>query len=254
MSTWPEVTIVICTYDRRVEFEKTLDGLIKYLSYPADRLQFMIADDHTPGNYVRDLQDLIEAKTGKIPLFSVTPTNLGWGRNVNQALQAVVTPYTFFTEDDYVLTYPLDLKVGIAMMETSPELGYIRYRGCAGDTLVFHQQEARLEEFLPNYQEGVGLPGRGTLLLIDGNSPALYIYTNGPHLKRNIFHRVYGYYAEGLKLGETEESFAHTVKDRMRSEPNTAPWLAILPEWIPMHWDHIGTSYQHTEKDKDHNV
>ena len=29
-----------------------------------------------------------------------------------------------------------------------------------------------------------------------------------------------------------------------------APCVAILPEWIALQFDHIGTSYQHTEEDK----
>jgi len=38
------------------------------------------------------------------------------------------------------------------------------------------------------------------------------------------------------------------VKDMMRSNP-FAPVIAIQPEWIAMHFDHIGVTYQHTELD-----
>jgi hypothetical protein len=62
-----------------------------------------------------------------------------------------------------------------------------------------------------------------------------------------MFHSFYGYYPAGLKLGETEERYCHMVKNQMKAAG--APLIGIMPEWIPMHYDHIGKSYQLSEMD-----
>lgn len=252
--TWPTVTLLLCTYNRPDEFRRTFYALAKQLHYPAADLRVLIADDHSPGNYIRELERFVEDTSGLQCDFSITAVNSGWGANVNRALANVKTDYVFFCEDDYVLTRDLDLRVGVALLEATTDIGYLRYRGTAGDQIIFHQQEADLTPWLADYREGVGLPGKCSYLVMDGGSPGLYVYTHGAHLKRRRFHAMYGYYAEGLKLGATEEAFAHQVRDVMRGTPNRAPWLTILPEWIPMHWDHIGQSYQHSEYDKEHDV
>lgn len=244
---WPNLSIVICTYDRFSEINRTVEALDLHLKYPRTSLQWVIADDHSPEGYVEELrQSPIIKKTGAI--FSITDENSGWAANVNKALRKVKSDYVFFIEDDYVLTQDLDLRVGLALFEALPHLGYLRYRGTAGGHIILHQMEADIQATYPKYQQGLGLPGRVTYCLLDSNSPDLYLYTHGPHLKRKSFHEFYGNYPEGLRLGETEEKFAHMVKDGMKL--SGAPALGILPEWIPMYFDHIGQSYQHTEKDR----
>jgi hypothetical protein len=57
------------------------------------------------------------------------------------------------------------------------------------------------------------------------------------------FHAAYGRYPEGLKLGATEEAFAHGVRDRQLRDP-AAPGIAVLPEGIPQAFAHIGKSWQ----------
>jgi hypothetical protein len=114
--------------------------------------------------------------------------------------------------------------------------------------VVYHQFESDISDYCPDYQDGVGLPGKLTYLQLDSGSHALYLYSNGPHLKHIRFHAVYGMYPEGKRLGETEEAYAHTVKDRMKLPD--APAIAITPAFIPMLWDHIGVSFQHSEADK----
>lgn len=245
---WPRVDILIITYDRVDEILRTMEALHKRLDYPKDRLRYLIADDCTPGDY--------QARLAKSYIFSFinyefiphNNQNLGWGGNANRALRYSDAPYVLQIEDDYVLRKDLDLRAAVAAMEVTPHMGMLRFRGTAGDHLIYHQMEARIEEWLPDYQDGVGLPGRLSYFLIDSGSPGLYIYSHGLHLKRANFHNFYGMYPEGLKLGHTEESMAHTVKDKMKTEPY-APVICIQPEWIAMWLDHIGKTYQHTALD-----
>lgn len=247
---FPPVTMLICTYNREQELIETLHALHDNIYYEGER-RYLICDDCTPpdqdGDYLTRLKSHAIWKTLK-PRFIPTEINSGWGVNVNYGLLHVDTPYTFFVEDDYLLMKELDLREGVAIMEAHPHVGMIRYRGTAGDHLVYHQFEANIAHHMPDYHQGLGLPGRISYLQIDSGSPSVYIYSHGPHLKHFRFHQFYGMYPTGLKLGETEESYAHTVKDQM-TLPN-APGIAILPDWIPMWWDHIGQSYQHTELDK----
>lgn len=248
---WPDVTIVLCTYQRYDLIKKVVSKLIYYLDYPQEKINLLVADDSTGDDYLErlsKLKDFNHWNTG----FVETDRNCGWGCNVNNALRQVWTDYIFFLEDDYVLTQPLDLKVGIALLESAPYLGMVRYRGTAGGHFIMHHVEQDVSAILPDHVQGVGsVSGKLTHCLLDVNSPNLYVYSHGPHLKRTSFHYedFYGLYPEGKKLGETEEMFAKHVKAVQREAPNKAQAITILPEWIAMAWDHIGESYQHTKWD-----
>lgn len=242
---FPDITVLVCTYNRPKELILTLEALDTHMQY-AGALKFLICDDHTPG-YLSKLKSKPIWKQLD-PQFVSTEVNSGWGANVNYGLAHVETDLVFFIEDDYILKETLNLSIGAALMNARPDLGMLRYRGTAGDHLLYHQLEADIRADLPDYIQGVGVPGKVSHLQIDSNSPSLYIYSHGAHLKRKRFHEFYGLYPIGLPLGQTEETYAHTVKDKMKEAG--APGIAILPDWIPMWFDHIGTSYQHTEHDK----
>lgn len=245
---WPDVTIQICTYNRAEEIARTVSALHESLTY-SGKLHWLICDDATGGKYLDKLKRSAAFKGLEVTFVS-TPTNAGWAANVNNGLRQVKTEFVFFLEDDYVLTEKLALDPGIALMLTKSHIGMLRYRGTAGDHVVLHQMESDINAFLPDYREAQGVAGKLTYCLLDSGSPTVWLYSHGPHLKKMAFHQFYGLYPEGFRLGETEERFAHTVKDGMKKQG--APALAILPGWIPMKWNHIGHSYQHTELDQAH--
>lgn len=253
----PTIAIQICTYNRYSEIQKVVAALQRFINYPKDKVILYICDDSSPGDYIKKLKRLKIFKFWKTR-FITTDKNSGWGANVNNGLRLIPEEYIFFTEDDYVLERPLDLRVGVGLLYIKPHIGMLRYRGSAGGHFVYHQFEAKLDVFgselqgkdtLEWYEGSRTVPYRLTYLQFDGGSPQLYIYSHGPHLKHKSFHEYYGFYPEGKRLGETEESFAHTVKTTMRTKPNKSLGIAILPEWVPMHFDHIGVSFQHTEDD-----
>lgn len=251
MSTdWPDVDLVLITYNRYDIILKTITALEENLLYPREHLRYLIADDCTPGDYQQRLADTEVFQRLYRYEFVPATANGGWGKNANRALAYSTAPYIFQIEDDYLLKKPLDLQAAVACMQVKPEIGMLRFRGTAGDHIVFHQMEADISPLMPDYQEGVGLPGKLTYLLFDSGSPGLYIYSHGAHLKRANFHEFYGKYPENLKLGACEEAFAHMVKDKMRSDPYV-PVIGIQPAWIAMFFDHVGISYQHTELDID---
>lgn len=257
----PRIAIQICTYNRYAEIKKTVEALQKFLIYPKELVTLYVCDDATPGSYISRLKKLSLFKYWETQFIVSTdaegnPTNLGWGGNVNNGLEIIEEDYIFFIEDDYVLEAPLDLRLGVALLETKQNLlGMVRYRGSAGGKYLYHQFETDISQFAgelendPWFEAARTVPYKLTYLQFDRASQTLYIYSHGPHLKHKRFHHVYGKYPVGKKLGETEESFAHTVKNRMFKDPKGSPGIAILPEWVPMRFDHIGKSFQHSKDD-----
>lgn len=265
MPEFPHIAMHILTFNRLDTLTRTLEALHEHLIYPDDKLHIVISDDSTGGKYLSQIKRLKVVKDWILQAASVsivsTNERSGWGRHANFAMDYIrynVIPeceYIFFCEDDYVLTEKLDLRVGVALLENRPNIGMLRYRGTGGTHCVYHQFEADIANFIPDYDENAGQStGKLTYLQLDSGSPTLYLYSHGAHLKRfnpkdghEAYHDFYGYYPEGLALGVTEEHFAHITKDRMKL-PN-APAIAILPTNIKMMFQHIGISYQDSEHD-----
>jgi len=268
MTDFPEVTLLVPTFDRYAILKDVLSALQEQIIYPQDKLHILVSDDSTGGNYVSNLKRISTYKNWGIEGLQVqsTPERMGWAKHMNWAMGQIAinfpnTEYLFFCEDDYFLTRPLHLDAGVAMLEASPQVGMLRYRGTSGSRCLYHQFEADIHQLLPDYVETKetegnisGRAGHLTYLQLDHASKTLYIYSHGPHLKRfkpkegwSDFHSFYGLYPVGYPMGETEERYAHTVKSLMPSEG--APGIAILPDWVLMQWQHIGLSRQGTEHD-----
>lgn len=250
----PEIALLVITFDRYNELKETLSALMENIQYPADKLHIIVSDDSTGGTKLNNLGRIKAYKEWGADGIDIieTPSRSGWGKHVNWALGKIQelypqTQYVFQIEDDYVLKAPLDLTEGVAIMETRPNIGMLRYRGTAGMRYIYHQFETDINPYLD-------WRGAVSYLQLDNASPSLYVYSNGAHLKRlqpkdgyADFHSFYGAYDEGLKLGETEEKYAHRVKDKMRE--GNAPAIAILPDWVNMRFDHIGETFQGTAND-----
>lgn len=242
----PLISIVIITFKRPHEIRQTIQALATHLQYPSDRLQWIISDDCSGNGYLKDLaNDLRHIQNLK--LIS-TESNSGWGANANNALAHCDGEFIYWTEDDYLLKKTIDLRAAIALMWTNQSVGLLRFDGIVGHRLLCHLAESDISEFYPDYRQGYGHLGKVNYWLLDKASRETWLYSNRPHLKRASFHRFYGWYPVGLKLGETEETYAHTVKDGM--ERPDAPAIACMTDFVDRYIDNIGTTYQHTELDK----
>jgi len=248
----PDVAVLILTYERPAELTQTISALRERLLYPAEKLHWFVADDASPSGV-----DALKAD----PAFDgvtwlVNDKNEGWGVTVNRALTIIHEsfPLVFFSEDDYVLSQPLELWKGVALLAAKPAIGMLRYRGTGGDMMVYHGLEADISALAPtpDWREAAGsyVAGRLSYLQLGNGSPSPYLYSNGPHLRTARFSNWYGLYDEGRTLGATEEAMAVRVKSKMIENPNEAPAIAILPEFIAMRFEHIGQSRQLTEADK----
>jgi glycosyltransferase involved in cell wall biosynthesis len=256
MTDFPDVAILVITYNRPKVLKETLYALQKNLNYPKDKLHVIVSDDSTGGTYLSSLKRTKAFKVwGKNGVdFRSTDKRSGWGLHVNNALDYVTEnypqcDYVFQIEDDYKLLKELNLNIGVGMLETRKNIGMLRYRGTAGTLCLYHQFQTDIKDYEPTISQI-------SYLQLDNASSTLWVYSNGPHLKRlkatdkhPSFHGHYGRYAEGLKLGATEENFAHRVKDGMKL--GNAPAIAILPDWVEMKYSflHLGETWQHGKDD-----
>lgn len=229
MDKFPPLTILIVTYDRPREIREVIDALQKTIDYSGD-IRLHIADDGSPGNYVAELLNEYHYLS---PSHTITDRQ-GWGANVNKALRSISTDYIYLNEDDYVPYRVINLTSGVALLEAQENLGIVRYDGIEGHTLDLKLREADTRI------------GRLNYLHISKHSPHLNVYSHRPHLKHRRLHDLIGYYSEGLPLGETEEEFAHRIKDKYGDKP---PHVAVLPNGIERAFNHIGASRQNTVHD-----
>ena len=239
---WPDLTVLVCTFDRYDTLARTLESVREKLAYRG-RLRVHIADDGSPDGYVARALEWVAHNTDWEATSSVTARR-GWGANVNAALAMIETEYIYLTEDDYVLTRTLDLTPYVALLETERQLGMVRF-GIAAHELVCALCEADISAWLPNYREGVGQPGKLGYWRVDRRlSRGCYKYSNRPHLKHRRFHEHYGGYAEGVGLARTE----HEFNERFCST-GEGPEIVCPIDWVGWHYDHIGQSRQGTEYD-----
>jgi len=231
--SWPTVGVLIVTWNRPEVIRATLNALKEHLRYSGDLL-WHIADDQSPGGYIYDIMaDYPELDFS----YTVTP-RLGWGANCNTGMMYLDTKckYIFLCEDDYIALRPIRLDQGVALLETTEDIGLVRYDGIAGHALNLELRECR------------GTPaGTFSFLRILKHSPFLYVYSHRPHLKARRFHKHYGLYKQGIPLGATEEDFAK----RVYNDKDGGPTTACLADGILRAFDHVGQSRQGTEADRE---
>lgn len=220
------ITVLIVTYDRPDEVRTTISALQSNIHY-SGLVHWHIADDGSPKDYIGGIQSAFP----DICFVSTVTRRQGWGANVNTALKIIPSDLIFLCEDDYVAKRPLDFDSG-AFLLSEPLIGNVRYDGLDG-----HRLTLKIMEFKNEF-------GRVPYLLIEKGSADLNVYSHRPHLIHRRFHESYGFYDEGCKLGETEEKFAHRVKD------SDGVAVVSLYDGLSLAFDHVGKSRQGTEEDR----
>src|SRR5690348_7133421 len=127
MPEFPSVTVLINTYNRIEDLQRTVTGLRENLVYEGDKLEWVIADDCSPDGYLERVSRL-RVFEGLNVRFISTPVNSGVGASMNNGFRHVQTPYCFYSQDDLIPTKPLDLRKSVALMEAQPNIGILRYR------------------------------------------------------------------------------------------------------------------------------
>lgn len=245
----PSIAIVIVTYNRPEEIRRTVLALKENLTYDGT-IVWHIADDCSPGSYGLDvknwMQDFLQTRVNLVK----PPANSGWGKNVNYTLRTLQQQIVFQIEDDYVLQRKIDLTPFVLMLILNKDIALVRLDGIAGHHVHAAAKEMKIDNDLPNFRQCPSCyPGFVHYWQLNPHSHELYIYSNRPHLKHVRFHKTFGPYPEGLKLGQTEEHFAHRVKGQMMRD-ESSPQIIVPMGFELTNFEHIGKSYQHTDLDK----
>jgi len=228
---YPKLAICIITYDRLPEITRTISALQQHFIYPGE-ISWHLADDSSPSPYLNSIANAFPDIQ-----FTYTLGNRGgWGVNANNALTSLNKdfPYVFLIEDDYVATRDINITAGVALMESNPRVCAVRYDGIAGHILNLRLREQKTPI------------GTLAFMYIDKDSPHLHIYSNRPHLRHTERFACYGEYVRRKSLGETEQGFAHKVKASRGCMD-----FVILADGVLPAFDHIGKSWQGSERDKE---
>ena len=226
--TLPDITILISGYNRPVQLQQTIDALRRYLCYLGGNLHWLYGDDSSPDDAVRAVCEREGIRTVS------TPGNSGWGANMNNGLAAVETDYVFWLPDHVFLMKPLDLRLGIAVMEQDQTLGLLRYSGTFdGAYAMLGNVDAR--PYAPNYGGHIHRPGRVYYWTLHPDT--FYLYCDWPHLKRRRFHQWHGFYEEGASIHDTEYGFSRRVTTHLQEKPDMGR-IAIMADWVDWYWEH----------------
>lgn len=226
---WPDICILLLTYDRLDYAQRTLNALGN-LQY-SGRLTLHVADDGSPEGYVQRLLPTWPALVGT-EISCVSQTNSergGYGRNYNLALQKVHPAYEIVLplEDDWELQRQLDLDPLVRALRES-EVGCIRM-GYVGYTQPLSGEFRYVAEH--HY------------LLLDAASLEPHVWAGHPRLETREWQRAVGPWPEGLDPGSTE----FTVAQRPEARSGVAWPLDLIHPRGDL-WAHIGTRQARTDQ------
>lgn len=226
MDTWPDISVLLPTYNRTQIVTDTVAALKMLLQYPGS-ISFWLGVDND--------NESADQVVGHI--FFVTGINVNaingprrksgkgsLGANLNALLRATKDEILIQMDDDHLLLKSIDLRSHVERLMTDDTCGWIRLMGVG-----FHKYCGCLD---------------GRYWRVNWDSPELYIPSNRPHIKHRRFHEYFGMYPEGLRLGETEERFCHQCKDKALSTKAGPQVLVPLDVTTELSWDHIGRSFQ----------
>jgi hypothetical protein len=208
------ITIILQTY-RRTEYAlRTIAAARELLRYQGD-LVWYVADD---GSSVEHLAMVLAALDGNG--LRCHSELRGYGANANTAWHAVESALTFWLEDDFMLTQPLDLTPHAYTLMDAPDVGMVR--------LGYIDPER-----LQTAQDFAGR--RYHTLARDWPDTSFYAFTGHPSLRHARYRQAYGDYPTGLTPGDTELAYAYQY--RIGDGP-----LIVWPEGYPAdgHFAHIG--------------
>lgn len=210
-----EPIIVILQTFKRTEYALATIAAARELLHYEGYLVWYIADDGSPIEHVRAVEDAAEPA-------GIHSARRGYGANANAAWHGVDhwSSLTFWLEDDFVLRETLDLTPHAYALMESEDLGMIRLGYIDGAKLEPAQSFAgRRYHTLPR----------------EWPDASFYAFTGHPSLRHARYRAAYGEYPVGLGPGDTELAYAYQY--RIGSGP-----LIVWPEGYPTEgtWAHVG--------------
>lgn len=207
------ITVIFQTWARTDYALRTIAAAVELLHYDGP-LAWYIADDGSRVEHVRAVMDA----TGNAPGHSA---RRGYGANANAAWNAAPSALTFWLEDDFMLTQPLDLTPHAYTLMEQEAIGMVRLGYIDGAMLEAAQDfGGRRYHTLPRAWPDT----------------SFYAFTGHPSLRHGRYRAAYGDYPEGLTPGDTELAYAYQYRT------GDGP-LIVWPEGYPEQglFAHIGS-------------
>lgn len=207
------ITVILQTYKRTEYALRTIAAARELLHYQGE-LRWYVADDGSPAEHLYTVMSELGSTV------AAHSARRGYGANANAAWDAAESDLTFWLEDDFMLTQPLDLTPHAYTLMDSGAVGMIR---------LGYIHDERLE----SAQTFAGR--RYHTLARDWPDTSFYAFTGHPSLRHRRYREAYGDYPTGLTPGDTELAYAYQY--RIGSGP-----LIVWPEDYPAggFFAHIG--------------
>ena len=195
VTDWPNVCVVLLTYDRLDYAERTIARALSGIRY-SGRISCHIGDDGSPPGYRERLVEI----AGSFDGINVSVSNserAGYGGSYNQSTMVCHTdnPVILPLEDDWELLQSLDIDpLVLALMDPEAGIGCIRL-GYIGFT----------QELRGTFVESAGKK----YLLLDPRSPEPHVFSGHPRLETREWARRVGPWPEHMGAGATEFAVAH---------------------------------------------
>lgn len=239
MNQWPALAIGIITYNRPAAFQRTWAALRRNIIYPNIRA-WVVGDDGSDADYVTKIITEDETPSdmdAKILRFNRGGMGHNWNHTIAECEQHA--DLIFMMQDDWLLTEPLDLRLGVAIIEhvpNVPRFGFVRYHKLTGHMglpmkVYEWDTDGRLEGFSDGPHEYE--PQRMNFLdLLAPRTDVFSPYSGGAQLRHRGFTAWYGQYIEGKPFSDTEFDFMRRVNNSLRTHEEAAPRFAMFPHYF----------------------
>lgn len=198
---WPEVAVLIPTYNRAAIVRRTVEFVLSNLHYPGRISIFVGCDgaDDTP----EQLADVRVSEHRSLTTLRTPAGGLGANMNrLTRLAQSQGIELFFGMDDDHQLVAPLRLDRHVRKLMTDLSSGWIHLL-----------MEARGDEHFDRYQFTASLD-RDHYWRIHWDCMERFVMSFRPHLAHQRWFEVMGYLAEGLRTGETEWEYSGRCKTR----------------------------------------
>lgn len=217
---WPDVSILIPTYNRAQVVTRTVSLLRQNLKYSGAIRYYVGCDgtDHTP---------MLLSSEPDVVIFPTSSGSLG--ANLNRLVAAAQSDYLLALDDDHWLLNPLRIDEHVAKLRDDASSGWVHL-------LV----DAIGDESNDGYKFVAHLDGKHWRL--EYASPDEWPCSFRAHLSHRRFHEAVGPFAAGIQTGRCEVEFNQRAK-RLGIAGKLPSVLVPLCAYGFDYWAHVGDSW-----------